>query len=243
VYVVWLEKIPFGQYRVMLATSNDGGNTFRDPVTLSENATVETYPKISAFNNHVHVTWDVEEEEEDQPHTKSGVYFVSSSDNGTTFSKIAKLNKEDKDFGEPQVTSFENQVYVIWGGSDYNKVTNLNFIKSNDNGRTFTEINKIDETKLGKLNNPTNVEIATDGANRLFIAWQDRPSTAEKDEILFTTSLDGGESFGDNTNLSNNADISECPSVVVYGDNIYVTWEDLSPGNHEVLYRHGSLYS
>jgi hypothetical protein len=36
--------------------------------------------------------------------------------------------------------------------------------------------------------------------------------------------------------ISNNIDISECPSLATNGDMLYVTWEDLTPGNHEVFY-------
>ena len=34
VYIVWLEKIPYGPYRIMLANSNDGGDTFHKPITV-----------------------------------------------------------------------------------------------------------------------------------------------------------------------------------------------------------------
>jgi hypothetical protein len=45
--ITWLEKAVSGQHRVMLAVSKDGGNSFRDPVTLNENASAQSYPKIS----------------------------------------------------------------------------------------------------------------------------------------------------------------------------------------------------
>ena len=43
VYVVWLEKVPNGPYRVMLASSNDRGNTFAEPKVLSENAMLKHF--------------------------------------------------------------------------------------------------------------------------------------------------------------------------------------------------------
>jgi hypothetical protein len=236
VYVVWLEKVPLGPYRVMLATSDDGGNTFHEPIALSENAMGQTFPKISVFNGHVYVTWNVEE----YPNTESGVFFVSSSDNAATFGNVSKLNKEERDYGEPQVASSGNRVYVIWGGSDQNKVSNLYFVKSGDNGRTFSPIKKIDETEQGRLNNPSNVEITLDQSQRLLIAWQDQLGTTEKGEILFATSVNDGESFEGVTNLSNNIDISECPSIIADGNIVFATWEDLTPGNHEIFFAHGT---
>ena len=237
VYVVWLEKIPYGPYRIMLTSSNDGGDTFHKPILISENAMAQTFPKISAFDRNVYVAWNVE----DQPNTKSGVYFTSSSDNGVTFGNSSKLNMEDKDFGETQVASSGNQVYVIWGGSDTNKLTSLSLIKSEDNGRTFSDIKKISKTEHGRLNEPSNVEIIADKNNRVFIAWQDRMDTSDKDEIFFASSTDRGESFSGVTNVSNNADISECPSIIIAQDMVFATWEDLTPGNHEVLFSRGTI--
>ena len=236
-YIVWLEKVPYGPYRIMLASSNDGGDTFHKPIKLSENAMAQTYPKISSFDNNVYVAWNVE----DRLDTKSGVYFISSLDNGMTFGNTSKLNTEEKDFGEPQVASYGNQVYVIWGGSDTNRLRNLSLIKSDDYGQTFSEINKISETVYGKLSEPSNVEIMADQNNRVFIAWQDKMNPSDKDEIFFASSTDRGESFSGVTNLSNNADISECPSIIAVKDMVFATWEDLTPGNHEVLFARGTI--
>ncbi|MPZ05420.1 MAG: hypothetical protein GEU26_03215 [Nitrososphaeraceae archaeon] len=244
VYAVWLEKAFSGPYRVMLATSEDGGNSFSDPVSLSESASTQSYPKISAFNGHVYVTWNVEDHPNASTGINEGVFFISSSDNGSTFGNVSKLNTEENGFGKPQVAAgFDNTVYVIWGGSSKNQVRSIYLVKSDDNGRNFGDIKKIEETEQGKINNPLNVEIVVDEINRLFIAWQDRVGTAsvEKEDILSAISLDGGERFESTTNISNNADTSECPSIAVNGDNLYITWEDLTPGNHEVLYRHGLL--
>ena len=237
VYIVWLEKIPYGPYRVMFATSTDGGDSFHKPMALSEKAMAQTFPKISAMDNYVYVTWNVE----NQPNMKSGVYFISSSDNGMAFSNVSKLNTEDKDFGEPQVASSGNKVYVIWGGSETNKVNSVSLARSDDYGKTFSETKKIVETEYGKLKEPSNVEITADSNNRVFIAWQDITNNSGKDEIFFTSSSDSGESFGDVTNLSNNADISECPSIIAVEDMVFATWEDLTPGNHEVLFSRGTI--
>jgi hypothetical protein len=236
------ENIPFCKELINL--SGDGGNIFRDPVTLSENASAQSYPKISSFNGHVYVAWNVEDSPNALNSTNKGVFFVSSSDNGLKFGNTSKLNMEENGFGKLQVAAgYNNTVYVIWGGSDNNKVSSLYFIKSYDNGRSFDDIIKIGETEHGRMNSPSNAEITVDKSNRLFIAWQDRVGTAssEKEDIFSALSLDGGESFESATNISNNADTSEYPSIAVNGNNIYITWEDLTPGNHEVLYRQGLL--
>ncbi|MPZ07054.1 MAG: hypothetical protein GEU26_11680 [Nitrososphaeraceae archaeon] len=113
-------------------------------------------------------------------------------------------------------------------------MNSIYLVESDDNGRVFSDMKKIEETEQGKINNPWSMKLT---------AWQDRPGTAaaEKEEVLSAISLDGGESFESAINISNNADTSECPSIAMNGDNVYITWEDLTPGNHEVLYRQGLL--
>jgi hypothetical protein len=247
VYAVWVERTFAGPHRVMLTVSEDGGKNFRDSVPLSENAGAYSYPKISASNGHVYVAWNAGDLPNANTRTDEGVFFISGSDNGSTFGNVSKLNSEENGFGKPQVAAgYDNTVYVIWGGSTDNQVNSIYLVKSDNNGRTFGDIKKIEETEQGKINDPLNVEMIVDETDRLFIAWQDRVGTAatttpENEDILSAVSLDGGESFESTTNISNNEDTSECPPIAMNGDNIYITWEDLTPGNHEVLYRQGEL--
>ena len=37
-------------------------------------------------------------------------------------------------------------------------------------------------------------------------------------------------------NLSNNNGISECPSIAISDNNLYILWEDINPGNHEIFF-------
>jgi hypothetical protein len=55
-------------------------------------------------------------------------------------------------------------------------------------------------------------------------------------EIFVTKSTDKGTTFIDAKNLSNNYGVSECPSIAISGNNRYLVWEDLTPGNHEILF-------
>jgi hypothetical protein len=246
VYAVWVEKTISGPYQVTLAVSEDGGRNFRDSIPLSENAGEYSYPKISALNGYVYVAWNAGDLPNANKGIDKGVFFISSSNNGLTFGDVSKLNVEENGFGKPQVAAgYNNAVYVIWGGSTENQVNSLYLVRGDNSGRSFGEVKKIEKTEQGKINNPLNVEIIVDETDRLFIAWQDKVGTAattpENEEILSAVSLDGGESFESTTNISNNEDTSECPSIAMNGDNIYITWEDLTPGNHEVLYRQGEL--
>jgi predicted neuraminidase len=151
----------------MLASSTDRDITFAEPKVLSEDATVQTFPKVSAFDEHVYVSWNVDDE---GPMTDGGVFFLASADNGATFSNVTNLSRDEKDFGVAQVASYADRVYVIWGGSTSNKVESLFLVSSEDNGKTFDGLNVLDQTKLSNVRSPSNVEMIANGSDQLYIA-------------------------------------------------------------------------
>jgi len=123
---------------------------------------------------------------------------------------------------------------VVSGGLDSAVENGLFFMKSIDRGETFANPVQIDAG--GQFVNPLNVEVASDNPNEAYVAGQ--VSSGGNEEILLLSL--SGDNVTNVVNLSKNAKISECPSIAMAGDNIYVVWEDLTPGNHEVLYARGS---
>jgi hypothetical protein len=49
-------------------------------------------------------------------------------------------------------------------------------------------------------------------------------------DIFFKKSTDGGATFGDTINISNNAGLSENPQIASSGNNVYVVWKDNTTG-------------
>ena len=230
IYVAWLDQDE-DRTNILLRASADGGATFGKTVNISSNANHETFPKIAAYGSSVYVAWNMIDHEIDE-RDNDGLFFVRSSDAGNTFDNIVKLNRED-DFGEPQVAAVNNTVYVVSGGLHSAEVNGLFLIKSTDGGKSFSEPEMIDAN--GIFVNPLNVEVVASDAEVSYVAGQVFVSGNE--EILLL------EMTGNNStrvlNLSNNPKVSECPSIAIAGDNIYVVWEDLTPGNHEILYAKG----
>jgi hypothetical protein len=253
VYVVWLDKThPVSETdnnNILFKSSTDAGSTFSQTLTLGNNANENSFPKIAAYNDQVYAVWNVEGQESIQGNNRdsAGLFFVKSSNQGSNFGEPIKLNHPEQEFGEAQIAASEQSIYVVWGGSHLNTVSNIFLTKSIDRGETFSD--PIAVTDDDNSLKPSNVEVVIDqeegsnnNSNNLYIAWQDVTTTEEeeennnKEEILFKMSSDNGYTFGNTINLSKNHDISECPSLAVDDNNVYIIWEDLSPGNHEVLF-------
>lgn len=233
VYVVWLDQSEEDdETNILLKASDDGGETFGRTVNISSNANQETFPKIAAFEGSLYIAWNTADNLLDE-RDNEGLFFVRSLDGGNTFDNIIKLNHEN-DFGELQIAAFDETVYVASGGLPSVDVNGVLFTKSNDRGRSFSEPVTIDEN--GRFVNSLNVEVSAYDEQFSYVAAQ--VSVSGNEEILLL------EMTGNNStkvlNLSNNPKISECPSIAIEGDNIYVVWEDMTPGNHEILYAKGT---
>jgi hypothetical protein len=232
VYVVWLDREEDGSTNILLRSSDDGGATFGSTVNISNNANEETFPKVTAYEGNVYVAWNVIDETLGERENQ-GLFLVKSQDGGNTFGDIITLNQEN-DFGELQIAAYNETVYVAAGGLHTVDVDGLFFAVSTDAGSSFSEPQTIDEN--GTFINPLNVEVGAYDEQFSYIAAQ--VSVSGNEEILLI------EMHGNNStrvmNLSNNPKVSECPSIAMAGDNIYVVWEDMTPGNHEILYAKGS---
>lgn len=229
VYVVWLEEGD-GKGQVMLKMSNDGGETFDSAMVISDKADLTTLPKVAADSRGVHVAWSVLEDDEGR-----GLYYSARMDGSEEPGEVVKLADGDE-FGEPQVVADNSTVYVVAGGQDRYKVAGLFLAKSMDGGASFSS-ETIDLN--GSFVNPLNVEAALDDDATLYVAGQ--AFVSDDEEILLLplqTRSNTTDALGF-VDLSDNEKTSECPSIAVSGDRVFVVWEDLSPGNHEILYAKG----
>ncbi len=261
VYAVWLDEDEQGNGIILFTASNDGGESFGNPITIARNVTTNndfTFPKVTAYSNNVYIAWNVVDSRSTQGEGEiiTDLLYVKSSDQGNTFSPPIKLNNNGEKVGEAQLAAYNNAVYVVWGSSPYDHITsNLFFMKSTDNGNTFSNAT---EVKNDNFVNPSNVEIVVVGNNnsegygeqsllsspssqqvqelQLYITGQ-VPLSDQNEEIFLASSSDNGDTFNQiTTNLSNNSEFSECSSIAASANNIYVIWQDRTPGNNEALF-------
>jgi hypothetical protein len=237
VYIVWQDTQQNNtNSRIMFKSSIDGGNTFNNSIELMNN-TDDSFPKIGSYGDYVYIVWNNENKE------NSGLFFVRSSNQGDNFEKAIKI--EYTNSGESQIAVNENKVLVVWGGFDSKNIHNIYFVNSNDNGSTFTGSKTVSEKITGSSNtsdynqltkiikNPLNVEV--NNYDLSYIVWQDTISQQNQD-ILLTLSNQTDNDYRKILNLSNNSGVSECPSIAISRNNVYVIWEDFISGNHEILF-------
>ena len=241
VYVIWQDTDKKNNNTngiIMFRSSINTGNTFNNSIELINN-TNDAFPKIKSYGNYVYIVSNNENKK------NSGLFFVKSSDKGNNFDEIIKLSDKSKS-GESQIAVNQNEVLVVSSGFLLKNISNIYYVKSNDNGSTFTDSKTISEKTIDSnnakeynkfeefINNPLNVEVTNN--NLSYLVWQDTTIPSQNQDILL---LWNNQTDTNNTklfNLSNNRSISECPSIAISNNNIYVIWEDFILGNHEILF-------
>ena len=102
------------------------------------------------------------------------------------------------------------------------------------------EDNFVNLTKDDKIF-PINHRVAVSETN-VFVVWADNTAPAsnnsnyDNQDIFFTKSPDGGNSFGKIINLSNNRGNSNIPQISAVGANVYVVWLDDFSGNQDIFF-------
>jgi hypothetical protein len=148
--------------------------------------------------------------------------------------KQVNLSPNQSDVHDAQVFSTDSTVYVFWmdltlGNDD------IYFKKSTDGGASFGDIlnlsNDAGDSYDYQVNIPTN--------DTMYVVWQDETQGVNgTSEIYFKKSTDGGASFADTINLSNNTGDSTDPYLASSNDmNIYVVWRDNSAGTEQIYFK------
>src|SRR5437870_12977018 len=81
--IVW-ESTPENNGQIFFSKSNDGANTFRNPINLGNNTGFSGSPQIAVSKrNYVYVVWH---------NAGNGIEFRRSTDGGNTFDRAINLS-------------------------------------------------------------------------------------------------------------------------------------------------------
>jgi hypothetical protein len=215
VYVTLIDAFN-DNHGLLFTRSTDNGAHFGNPIDIHGDINGIRDPdfeQISAVGNNVYVAWTAD----------TFTLFRASTDNGAHFGPIKKLNENTGfDGGGPTIDSISDNVYVIWGSDD-----NTIFRASTDNGAHFGSA-KILAAGLSQISS-IGTAVRTVGQD----------DSSGNNEVIFQASGNKGNTFGSPKNLSDNAGESIEPQIISSGNNVYVVWQDDSPGNFEIFFKKG----
>jgi hypothetical protein len=192
--------------------------TYSNVINLSGVVPFAADPHISISGKNIYEVWAASlPGESTNGGRSSDIFFSKSTDSGVSFSRpVALTNYKPGIKQEPRIAVSDNNLYIIW--SDYSLgAAEVYFTKSTNDGATFTAPVALgtsfftNETRLGA------------SSNNVYVMWVGSANNLTAGAVLFKSSNDGGNTFGNTTSLSGNG-IASKPEMSISGNNVYVVW-------------------
>lgn len=228
VYLVWQDLTP-GNFDIFAATSTNGGESYGDPVNVSNNEGSSTFAQVALSGSDLHVVW-----QDATPGNNDIMY--SSSSGGESFSSPINVSNDTSSSTSPRIAvGGDGTAYVVWQDDG----TNFDiFMASSTDGETFSSpVNVSDDSDTS-----TSPQIAaSDGG--IHVVWLDSGDSTE----IFAASSADGAIFSDPINISNSDGTSSLPRIAVSDSgSVNVVWQDDTPGDFDIMFSsssNGTIFS
>lgn len=207
-----------------VAASDDGGQTFGEPVDISEAAGGD-YPALAVTpDGAVHaVYWERDHGLDSDDDSPREIKYARSTDQGASFSEPRTIDEGNQDTSRPPVLTADpdsGNLYLVWfanqevmnAESEGEQRHDILFRASRDGGDTWADRQVLND-ELDTNQYDPGIAVAPDG--RVDVAWYDfrDSSTAPNDvsgqggedgqaHVYYTHSTDEGETFAPNRKIS-----------------------------------------
>jgi Neuraminidase (sialidase) len=122
-----------------------------------------------------------------------------------------------------------SRIFIVWDDSTPGNKDIL-MRRSTDGGATWKAFKNLSNNAGLSFH----AQVAVSGSN-VYFAWRD--GTGGPDEILLRRSTNNGGTLQPIVQISNNAGFSIAPALTTVGNNVYVIWQDNTPGNYDIFDR------
>lgn len=241
VNVVWaefdcLQVAPFScTWHLYFTRSIDGAITFSTPKDVANPLPGNALfgPQISVDRaGHIDIVWEGIVDADD-------IYFVRSTDGGTTFSLPLDISLSNGESSNPQIAvDSRGDINVVWESFDSNAQTSSTFFSRSADGLNFSA--PVDLCGAGE--SCESPEIAIDSNDRINLVWATAACSECTLDVFYSRSKNAGASFSSPVNLSNNPNpLVSAPQITAGpGNSLNVVWSKGNSGATEVYYTHSS---
>ena len=189
----------FQEGSIVFRASHDNATSFGKPIVISQGKGIYSniFLSTAAMGKNIYVV----SEADYNISNSDDLLYRKSTDAGDTFSQAVILSNNKNSHVTPQVVLNKNYVYVIWRDYYDNSFKDLEFVKSNDYGKTFGNMIKLN------INKPDTemyyVPFLETNGDTVYVSWEEiHQGPVQTQYQLLRTSTDGGNTFGPEQKLT-----------------------------------------
>ena len=222
VHVVWMEGRD-ANWEIYYKHSTDGGVGWGADIRLTNDPANSQYPSVTVTGSAVHVAW------QDFRDGNWEIYYKRSQDEGSNWGADLQLTNAPALSTFPSVTVSGSIVHVVWydlrdGNYEiYHK-------RSTDGGTSWDSDTRL--TNDDALSGYPSVSVS---GSTVHVVWHDDRDLSW--DIYYKRSTDGGVSWTADTQLTDDPESSQHPSITVSGPIVHIVWFDDRDGNAEIYYK------
>lgn len=213
IHVVWIKAS--SNHDLYYVNSSDNGLTWNTPVMLSSGDGYEYVysPSLSVSGNYINIVWD---NHQTVSPNWDDIYYISSSDNGISWSSSKNLTYDSYQSDYSSVISSGNKIFVPYFkySEDLNEIRILN---SSNNGASFSD--NFFATGLGSY-------ISSDSQNvsLMYSCYSDSGYCTKG--VYFSNSYNNGNSWQNASRISNLSNSMEIFKGGLYSQIFHIfSWE------------------
>lgn len=243
------------RFDVYIVSSSDGGETWSDPVNVSNTPGRSFFPavavetsgntsqsgetSVSDTQDTVYVIWN---DDSGRGQRDFEVNIRSSTDGGATWSNRDEISHSGGKGHDNSVIDIavggDDTVYVVWSDDRNSKYGEIFFTKAA--GGSSLGAQGLSWTTPKKIAAEQSPRISVDGSNNLYVVCEFYGSKLW--DIAFTYSTDAGQNWENQQNVSNASDYDLDPDITTDSQGIvHIVWQDLgSPNWSDVIYIHST---
>ena len=225
IYIVWRHESGF----IRFSRSTNGGVSFTAPQVLSMPGVYSLVPDITVDSaGTIYVAWS-------EAFTRNDIVLRRSNDHGVTFSDAFTLHSGVDFAGSARLAADCNgALHVVWIAEPGPGLgIDLFYSRSNDGGHTFSSPTNISNTEEVSAFEEFGKILAVDNVGNPYVVWFE----GQQEDVFFSHSTDGGETFLPPTNISNTTGQAFQPQLAVTATGqVAIVWLDSGTGNLDVLF-------
>ena len=211
IYSSWISKVDSNNSDVMFTKISNASGLPTSINNVSNTPGISNIIKLKASKNNVYITW------EDKQSGQWQLLFRKSQDGGETFSNLRNLSYTTGNVHLHDLSISRGNVFVVWAANENVSSTNKDifFRRSINFGNSFDETINLSNNADDSLDPHM---ITNENGTIIYIVWTECDIKHDDPicSIVFTKSLNQGESFTAPVKVSNGMKHSDDTSTLNY---------------------------